>query len=72
MATKLQDELDRVTCNGELKRWRRPVAKGSRFYHWFWKCPCGNGMRYASQNAMYDSSLKHKINCSVLANKPKE
>ena len=69
---ELQTELDKVTCNGEMKRWRKAVAKGSRFYHYFWKCPCGKGMRYASHNAMYDGSLKHKADCKVLDNKPKE
>lgn len=64
--TDLQDELARVDCKGKLKRWRRPVAKGSEFYHWLWKCPCGKGMRYASMDAMYNGANKHKKECGEL------
>lgn len=42
---------------GKIKRWQR---KHDGMY--YWKCYCGFGMRYGSEQAMRTASLKHKMN----------
>ena len=58
-AESLQRELAEVEVD-RLRRWRK--KKGKR-YMYYWKCPCGEGMRYASDNAMRSASGIHRREC---------
>lgn len=60
-ASTLQAELSLVDASEKLRKWKRPIGKRHVF---FWKCPCGDGMRYSTEVNMRKGVALHKLRCN--------
>lgn len=55
--------LGEVDAGNKFRKWKRTVRNNVAY---FWKCPCGKGMRYMSEIAMQGGAAKHQLKCMTL------